>query len=174
SSKDSATFIIVPYHSQVATILQDKLTQCQQLLARAKILNLSSKKPEKSWFSLYLHFVQALPNIWATGYGLGVDTIDKEAPIKRLNEIHEHLLAIRQKTDTDIKITKTTARAMQIANFTETPSDECDYYQHVPSLLPLMNNFKSLMEQENTYHKTLTKENIHLAIKTAYPNPTLK
>ncbi|MCS5712365.1 hypothetical protein [Candidatus Berkiella aquae] len=173
SSKDSATFIPVDYHSQVAASLQDKLTQCQALLQEARAFHPESKKPAKSWLSLHLHFAQALPNIWATGYGLGLKSVDKHAPLNRLQEIHEHLLAIRQKSDADIKITKTTAKAMQIDCFTGVPPQECDYHQHAPALLPLMDNFKSLMEQKNI-HQHVTKEDVHHAIKTEYPTPALK
>lgn len=169
NSSDSATFIPVPFHKQFAQIHQQKLDQCEKLLARAQKLVKPNNQAPKSWFSSFLFQANTLPNIWAAGYGLGND--DPVAPSKRLYELNERLIALEQTSDNDVKVTNCTKKMLDISSFTAEPGVDSDYHKHVPSMTPIMTSFKNFMKQQKETQAPLTKENVHESIATVYPKP---
>jgi len=165
NSNDSALFIPVPFHSQVAEQLATKAAACQTLLERARLLVPPSTKKAKSWFSLFLHYANTLPNIWTAGYGLGRDALDKEVPTSRLNVLLGEISLLEK--NHELNTTNTTLRMMKIADYAQEPAEDSQFHWHVPPLKPLMTSFTNYMSSQ----PTLTKEGVHEAIKTEYPDP---
>lgn len=171
NSSDSAAFIPVPFHNVIAAKHQAKLAECQQLLTRAKTLITPDEIPSKTWFSSFLYQANFLPNILAAGYGL--DQEDKQKPFNRLQEIHTELMALAQKKDMEVTVTKTTREMLKILGFTAEPAKESDYHQHIPPLQPIMSSFTAFMNKQKQEQIVLTKESVHEAIKTDYPKPMI-
>lgn len=165
NSRDSALFIPVPFHSQVAEQLNARAQASQALLNRARLLVPPSTKPAKSWFSLFLHYANTLPNVWTAGYGLGRDNLDKDIPTSRLNVLLAELSLLEN--NPELSTTKTSERMMKIAAYTGEPSADSEFHSHVPPLKPLMTSFKNYMGSQ----QILSEEGVHEAIKTEYPNP---
>ncbi|MGE3319731.1 MAG: hypothetical protein AB7I18_10605 [Candidatus Berkiella sp.] len=167
NSRDSALFIPVPIHREVAVKLTALSDSCQALLKRARVLIPSSTKKSKSWFSLYVHYANILPNILTVGYGLGGGNLDKDIPSERLNELFTELSSFEN--DQDLLTTKTTSGMLGITDFAGEPRPTGDYHEHVPSIKPIIESFKQYM----TRHEEYSKDGVLEAIKTDYPKPLM-